>query len=67
MKAMSKASAEINQSIAFFEMDLQNRSGLSGPRNNKIAKFEMNRDEIQDMIDSLQEIQKAYDTITAST
>ncbi len=67
MKAMSKSSSEINESIAFFEMELQNKSNsANGGQSQKVAKFEMNREEIQQMITSLQEIQKAYDGITGS-
>jgi hypothetical protein len=64
MKAMSKSSSEINEPIAFFEMGLHDKSRGHGAPGEKIAKFEMSRDEIQNMLHSIQEIQTAYDKIT---
>ena len=61
MKTISKNSSDINEAVAFFEMDFSKTA--SHKQDKKIAKFEMNKAEVDDMLKSLQDIQAAYDAI----
>lgn len=62
MKTISKNSSDINEPVAFFEMDFA-QPQQDDHKKKKVAKFEMNRDEVQDMLKSLQDIQSAFDNI----
>lgn len=64
MKALSKSSNEINEPIAFFEISMDKSDGV---HHRKMAKFEMNREETQQMLQNLQEIQNAYDRVSSLT
>jgi hypothetical protein len=57
MKAMSKASSDINQPVAAFEMNLSQ---------NKVAKFDMTREEVGSMVETLSGVQAALDSLLAA-
>lgn len=67
MKAMSKSSSEINKPVAFVEMDLRNyKSGANSDGAARVAKFEMDRDEVQDMLLNMENIMQAFQSISST-
>jgi hypothetical protein len=65
VRTLSKqsSSAEGDEPIAFFEMSTsQNKSAFSSATVSSTAKFEMNRQEVGAMLDSLNEIQEVFET-----
>lgn len=68
MNAMSKQSADINEVIAHFELNLK---PFPRDENNEkkdiIAKFEMNRDEIHQMLQQFTQIQNVYQQLMTQT
>lgn len=78
MNAMSKQSADINEVIAHFELNLkryprnQQNNNYQTEENNKkkpedIVKFEMNREEIQQMLQQFTQIQTVYQQLISKT
>jgi hypothetical protein len=75
MNAMSKQSSEINEAIAHFEMNFQkqknnnnNNSSTDNNNNNseETVKFEMNREEINQMLNHFNQIQACYSQLMSS-
>lgn len=64
MKAISKSTSDVDALIASFEMDLACYS--SNSKGNQIVKFDMSREEVGDMIDTLSQIQQTLDSLTAN-
>lgn len=65
MNVMSKQSSEINEPIAHFELNMTN-TNKKNPQNNLIAKFEMSKGEVTDMLTQLNAIQQCFGQLTAS-
>lgn len=57
MRALSKTTAEqSDEPIAFFEVSTSTSAG-----GNKVAKFEMDRSEVQGVLNTFNEIQAVFD------
>lgn len=68
MNAMSKQSADINEVIAHFELNLKPfPRDESNEKKDIIAKFEMNRDEIHQMLQQFTQIQNVYQQLMTQT
>jgi hypothetical protein len=65
MKALSKNAAEVNAPIAYFELNVSKPSskGPSQPRDKQSVVFDMNRNEVQNILDQLTQIQETYEKI----
>lgn len=59
MNAMSKTSAELNEPIASFELNFKPQSKSSS----SVARFDMSRDELSNVLGSLQSIQSTFEAI----
>lgn len=59
MNAMSKQSSDSNEVVSHFELNLKPFPRNIGKKD-EIVKFEMNREEIQSIIDQFQHIQTCY-------
>jgi multidrug efflux pump subunit AcrB len=69
MNAMSKQSSEINEAIAHFEMNFQKQKNNNNNNNNnneETVKFEMNREEINQMLNHFNQIQACYSQLMSS-
>lgn len=58
MNAMSKASAELNEPIASFELNF-----VAQAKPPSSARFDMSRDELSSLLQSMQNIQNTFETI----
>ncbi len=58
VKAISKTSSEIDEPVAFFEFATKSNIEKSG---GGTAKFEMNREQLSEMVKSLSDIHKKFD------
>ncbi len=68
MNAMSKQSADINEVIAHFELNLKPYPrDENNEKKDIIAKFEMNRDEIHQMLQQFTQIQNVYQQLMTQT
>lgn len=66
MKALSKNAAEANVPVAYFELNLlSGRTDNSGLSDKQAVKFDMNRSEVQQMVEQLNVIQETYDKLLA--
>lgn len=63
MKALTKNSAENNEALAYFELNMQERNDAGVDK--RIVKFDMSRDEVAKMIEQLNGIQETYEKIVA--
>lgn len=63
MKALTKNSAENNEALAYFELNMQERK--EGGVDKRIVKFDMDREEVARMIEQLNSIQETYEKIVA--
>jgi hypothetical protein len=65
VRALSKTTSEqSDEPIAFFELATKrNNNGNGGGNNVRTAKFEMDRSEVQTMLDSLNDIQAVFDGV----
>jgi len=65
VKAVSKTSADLNEPVAFFELSTSKGGGGGGSssssRSQQKARFEMNREEVGDLLKSLDDIQRHID------
>jgi hypothetical protein len=61
MNALSKTSAELNEPIASFELHLSNHADKS------VARFDMNRDELNKLLEQFQTIQTTFETLASSS
>lgn len=66
MNAMSKSSAELNEPIASFEFNLANSSTVCADGQDSMARFDMNRGELSQLLESFNAIQSAYESIVST-
>lgn len=64
MQAMSKGVDDINEPVAYFELDLANKSTYS--RDQSAVKLKLNRQDVGSMLEKLNVIQLAIDNVKAS-
>jgi glycyl-tRNA synthetase alpha subunit len=60
MNAMSKQSSDLNEVISHFELQLKKSSSSSSADNkdnNEVVKFEMNRSEVDSMLQQFKQIE----------
>jgi hypothetical protein len=65
MNAMSKQSSDINEAIAHFELQLKSDNISSSAKKEEVVKFEMNREEINSILNQFQQIQACYSQLMA--
>jgi hypothetical protein len=61
VKATSKNVPEIDEPVAFFEFAAKRPNHNSSP--SSVAKFEMNREQVADILRSLNEVHKKFDEV----
>ena len=64
MKASSKNITEINEPIAILEFQFENGHKVSSEKNSKVIRCEMNQIKINEVLETLELIQKQIDAIS---